>query len=69
MRIRWEDGFEIGVGVHGGEVTVSANRAGLLSLASILADLANEEPGTHIHLDEGNSLEEDSTALIIERVG
>ncbi|MBP3883747.1 MAG: hypothetical protein J6D54_02250 [Olsenella sp.] len=68
MRIRWEEGSEISASVHESEITVSSNRAGLLSLANILADLANEEPGTHIHLDEGNSLEEGSAELIIEKV-
>ena len=68
MRMRWEEGFQICTSVCNGEVTITANRAGLLSLANIFADLANEEPGAHIHLDEDNSLEEGSTELIIERV-
>jgi len=67
MRIRWEDGFEIRTSASDGEVTISANREGLLSLANILTDLASEKPGTHVHLDEYNSLEEGSVDLVIVR--
>lgn len=68
MRIRWQEGFEISTAIREGEIVVSANREGLLSLASILADLANEHPGAHVHLDESNSLEDGSAGLVIERV-
>jgi hypothetical protein len=49
-------------------VTISANREGLLSLARHFQALAEGVPGDHIHYDEYNSLEEGSSALIIERV-
>ena len=68
MHIEWERNFSIKVGVRGGEVTLSANREGLLSLARIFTDLAEETPGDHIHLDEYNSLEEGSAELIVERL-
>jgi len=68
MRIWWEDGFEIRATVRDGEVTISANREGMVSLANILLDLAEERPGAHVHLDEYNSLENGSCELIIERV-
>lgn len=68
MLIRWEDGFEISTSAQEGEVTISANREGLVSLAHILMELADESLGTHVHLDEGNSLEDGSVGLIIERV-
>jgi hypothetical protein len=68
MRIWWEDGFEIRAAVRGDEVTISANREGMVSLANILLDLAEERPGAHVHLDEYNSLEDGSCELIIERV-
>ena len=68
MRIEWEPNASIKVGVQGGETTLSANREGLLSLARIFTDLAEEKPGIHIHLDEYNSLEEGSTELIVERL-
>lgn len=69
MITRWEDGFEMSTSVRDGEVTISANREGLVSLANILMDLADEGSGAHIHLDEHNSLEDGSAELIIERVG
>lgn len=68
MRIEWERNFSIKVGVRDGEVTLSANRDGLLSLARIFSALAEETPGGHIHLDEYNSLEEGSAELIVERL-
>ena len=68
MRIEWEPNASIKVGVQGGEVTLSANRDGLLSLSRLFADLAEEPPGSHIHLDEYNSLEDGSAQLIVERI-
>ena len=54
--------------MQGGEATLSANREGLLSLSRILADLAKEPPGSHIHLDAYNSLEDGSAELIVEKI-
>jgi len=68
MIVRWEDGFEIRSSIREDEVTISANREGLISLANILLDLAEGVPGDHIHLDEHNSLEDGSVDLILERV-
>ena len=68
MHIEWVDGFEIRVTADRQEAVISANRAGLLSLARQLEALANAAPGEHIHYDENNSLEEGSAALIIERL-
>ncbi len=68
MKIKWEEGFKIGVSVEGNTVTISANREGLLSLANHLVALVQEDPGSHIHLDEHNSLEDSSAELIIERI-
>ena len=68
MRIRWEEGYEISTAVREGEMTISANREGMLSLARILTDLAEGQPGDHVHLDECNSLEDGSVELVIERV-
>ena len=68
MRIEWEPNFSIRVGVQGGEATLSANRDGLLSLSRLFADLAEAPPGSHIHLDAYNSLEEGSAELIVERL-
>ena len=59
---------EIYVDNTDGEVVISANREGLLSLAEQLTALAEGVPGDHIHYDDDNSLEEGSAELIIERV-
>ena len=66
MDIAWEDVFSIKVSVDGGSVVISANKEGLLSLASQLTALAEAQPGSHIHYDESNSLEEVSAEMIIE---
>ena len=68
MILHWEDGFTIRVAYGNGAAVISANREGLLSLAEHLTALALEQPGAHIHYDEGNSLEEGSAELVIERV-
>ena len=52
MEVTWTDGFQIRVRAEDNAVVVSANREGLLSLAGIMKTLAEEEPGSHIHLDE-----------------
>ena len=67
MRIRWEDGFQIGCHAGEGQVIISANREGLVSLANILADLADQTPSSHVHLDEHNSLEDGSCELIVQK--
>lgn len=68
MEIKWIDGFCIRVNIVNGTAVISANKEGLLSLASHLTALAEEPPGSHIHYDEHNSLEEDSAEMIIERI-
>ena len=70
MIMEWTDGFRISVSVRGNhEVTVSANREGLLSLAGQLRALAEGMPGDHIHYGEHNSLENGSLELVIEKNG
>ena len=68
MNLKWINGSEIRVNVADDTVLVSANREGLLSLAAHLTALAGEAPGTHIHLDAYNSLEDESEELILERL-
>lgn len=68
MDLKWTDGFEINVLIENGTAVISANREGLISLASHLKSLAEEPPGSHIHLDVYNSLEEGSSELIFEKV-
>ena len=67
MNINWIDGSEICVKHDIGEVVISANKEGLLSLAGQLTALAEGEPGDHIHYDDNNSLEKGSVELIVER--
>ena len=67
MEIHWEPGAEISVKIEGGAVVLSANAAGLRSLAGIMETLAKGAKGAHIHLDKDNSLEDDSEELIIEK--
>ena len=67
MKVDWENGSEIRVDVDHGTVVISANREGLLSLSNQLAALADETPGSHIHYDGYNALEEGSAEMIIER--
>ena len=66
MEINWHDGFNIKVKAENGEVLISANKEGLLSLADQLTALAEEEKGSHIHYGDYNSLENGSDELIIE---
>ena len=67
MELTWKDGFSIRVTAENGTVLISANKAGLLSLANHLTRLAEEPSGDHFHLDEYNSLEDGSAELIIEK--
>ena len=68
MSIEWVDGFEIRVSILNNAAVISANREGLLSLAKQLTALAVEMPGSHIHYDEYNSLEDGSAELTVCRV-
>ena len=67
MKTEWIDSSVIRVKADKKEVTISANKEGLLSLAGQLMALAEGMPGDHIHYDEYNSLEEGSAEMIIEK--
>ncbi len=67
MKLIWEGDFTIRVALEEGTAVISANREGLLSLARHLTALAGETPGSHIHYDSNNSLEDGSAGLIIEK--
>ena len=67
MNIEWEKDFRISVRIDGGAAIISANRDGLISLSRLLKTLAEESPGSHIHLDAYNALDEGSAELIVER--
>ena len=68
MQIEWVDGFEIRVETDSHAAVISANREGLLSLAGQLAALAEAPPGSHIHYDDCNSLEDGSAEMIIGKM-
>ena len=69
MDFNWTEGYSIKVEDRNGQITICANREGLLSLADQFVALAEGRPGDHVHYDEYNSLEEGSKELIIERIG
>ena len=67
MKFNWIDGYTLRVSVSGREMTISANREGLLSLASHLIALAGSPAPDHFHLDGYNALEDGSAELIVEK--
>lgn len=71
LKSHWEYGFEITVNESKNNILISANKAGLISLAIQLLTLAQDTvpPGVHIHYDEHNSLENGSKELVIEKIG
>ncbi|TDC31819.1 Imm32 family immunity protein [Kribbella albertanoniae] len=68
LRFEWEDGFEVTVDVDGSEVHLSANQAGLISLARHLLTLAQAAvpSGHHVHLTADQEINSDID-LIIEK--
>lgn len=69
IQFSWENNYTIEVKKEENEVMIMANKEGLLSLAKHLLTLAQEDVplGSHIHLDQHNSLECGSLDLIIEK--
>lgn len=63
----WEEGFSIKCSIDNNSVSIEANKEGLISLARHLLELAQENVPVfeHIHLDEYNSLDDNSVELII----
>lgn len=70
LRLCWCDGYSVKISTNDNEVIISANREGLVSLVNHLLNLAQKDVpcGSHIHLDEYNSLEDGSLDLIIEKI-
>ena len=69
MEFRWEDGFTLATKIENGAIVVSANAAGLRSLANHFMALADDESKVgHFHLDEYNSLEDHSVEFIVEKI-
>jgi hypothetical protein len=67
----WEAGCVITTDVEkSGHILITANQAGLISLARLFLSLAQPQVPIyqHIHLDELNSLEDGSCELIIQRM-
>lgn len=70
LQLCWGDGYMIKVASKNNKVVISANREGLISMVNHLLNLAQVDVpcGTHIHLDEYNTLEDGSIDLIIEKI-
>ncbi|MBO5778786.1 MAG: hypothetical protein J6R82_04375 [Clostridia bacterium] len=69
VELMWERNFKIKTSMQYDTITIEANREGLLSLARHLILLSQKEvpDGSHVHLDEFNSLEEESVELLIAK--
>jgi hypothetical protein len=72
MKINWTGNFSIKTEFdkdkkEGNSFYIIANKDGLLSLANILTDMANDEiySGWHLHLDEWSGLEKGSVELTL----
>ncbi|MEU1625330.1 hypothetical protein ABZ746_08345 [Streptomyces sp. NPDC020096] len=68
LRFSWDDDFEITVSVSFTEVSIKANRAGLVTLARHLLTLAQDgvHEGTHLHLTADQEIDS-NVDLILER--
>ena len=68
--LNWEENYKIEINEEHGETVISANKEGLLSLANHFANLAQDDipVGSHIHLDQYNSLEEGSCDVIVQKI-
>ncbi|MBR0490515.1 MAG: hypothetical protein IJJ82_00515 [Clostridia bacterium] len=69
IRLNWEENYKIEVSDNHGEIVISANKEGLLSLANHLVNLAQYDipVGSHIHLDQYNSLEKGLNDVIFQK--
>lgn len=69
FKFEWENGFCVKslIDNRNLSIVIEANSEGLLSLAKILLSMAqkNVPENEHIHLDEYNSLEDNSNEIII----
>jgi hypothetical protein len=70
IRVEWQIDCIATTEVNNGTILVRANQPGLMLLAQHLLALAWSEvpPGSHIHYDDMNFLQEGSTKMIIERM-
>ena len=68
FKFQWDENFSIKCSVNDdSSVIIEANSAGLISLARHLLELSQENvPNSyHFHLDEYNSLDDNSAELIV----
>lgn len=65
----WLEWFKIKTSMSDMSFCIEANKEWLLSLATLCVRMANnlDMDNDHIHLDQYNSLEEESIELIIEK--
>jgi len=71
LRTDWENAFILKSEItEGGEIRITGNQNGLISLARHLLTLAQPSvpQGYHLHYDTWNSLEEGSKELIVEKI-
>jgi len=70
LTTHWEHGFDLITTNANNQISIKANKAGLISLAVQLLTLAQDNVpiGHHFHYDEHNSLETGSTELVIEKI-
>ena len=70
VRIEWEPDWRIAATVARDTIVLSADRAGLVTLAKHLLALAQDEvpAGAHLHYDAGEQLDDDSNPVVIERL-
>ena len=69
LRLHWNDNAEIRCSADGNEVTIHANKEGLITLATHLLTIAQDDAPeySHLHLDDSNGLEDGSAELIISK--
>lgn len=69
MQFNWECGHSIKSSIIDKKVVISANEAGLVSLANHLLTLAQQSipSGYHFHLDDTNGPVENSCEIIFEK--
>ena len=69
IKLSWKNGYDIRCLIKDNTIIISANKQGLISLASHLVTLAQDQVpvGNHLHFDENNSLEDGSNELIISK--
>jgi hypothetical protein len=67
LESEWEVGYQISSFIDKNALCIQANKNGLLSLANQCLSLAQENvhDGNHIHLDEWNAYDDDSSEEII----